>query len=187
MAKKVAAYRYVAFLRGINVGGHRVSMSDLADLFRGLKFANVATFIASGNVIFDAPAADAPALEGKIEGHLERSLGYAVDTFLRTPAELAAVAAYSPFASDGGEAAAHAVHVGFLREALSKEAGKKLLALRTAVDDFEVAGREMYWRCRVRVSDSPVSWPVVAKTLGVTSTMRNVTTVRKLAAKYPPA
>lgn len=186
MAKKTRASRFVAFLRGINVGGHRVSMKQLAELFRALKFANVATFIASGNVIFEGPWTDAPALEKKIEGHLERSLGYAVDTFLRTPDELAAVAAHQPFACDGGEAVGHSLHVGFLREALGGEAAKKLLALGTAVDDFEVAGRELYWRCRVRVSDSLATWPVVSKTIGVSSTMRNVTTVRKLAAKYPP-
>ena len=58
---RAATTRYVAFLRGINVGGHRVSMADLRDVFTSLKFGNVDTFIASGNVIFDAPAALAEA------------------------------------------------------------------------------------------------------------------------------
>src|SRR4051794_1405623 len=97
MARTLAMKRYVAFLRGINVGGHRVKMDHLRDLFTALGFSNVTTFIASGNVIFDTPAPDVSAIESRIEGHLKASLGYEVDTFLRTPAELATVVAFRPF------------------------------------------------------------------------------------------
>ena len=68
MAEEVT--RYVAFLRAINVGGHTVKMERLRELFAELGLANVETFIASGNVIFDAPSGDAGALERQIEQHL---------------------------------------------------------------------------------------------------------------------
>lgn len=92
--------RYVALLGGVNVGGHRVKMEALRALFEGLGFAGVATFIASGNVIFESDDADGAALEGLIERRLGEALGYRVPTFIRTLEELRAVAAYEPFPPD---------------------------------------------------------------------------------------
>jgi len=184
MARTNPTHRYIAFLRGINLGNRRVKMDHLRDLFQALKFSAVSTFIASGNVIFETPAADAAGLEQRIEAHLQKTLGYPVDTFLRTPADLAAVVAFRPFAAEETEAPGHTLYVGFLRAAPADAAVRKLLSLRTGYDDFRVEGRELYWLCRGRSSDSPVGWPVVAKTIGTPSTMRNLTTVEKLAAMF---
>lgn len=183
---KPVATRYIAFLRAINVGGHVVKMTDLRDIFESLRFGGVETFIASGNVIFDAPSRDARAIEDQIEQRLAKSLGYEVATFLRTPAELAAAAAAEPFAGPGHDAAAHTVSVGFLKSAPATDALSRVTALATDVDDFRVIGRELYWRCRVRTSDSKVSGARLEKALSAPATLRNITTVRKLAAKYPP-
>ncbi|WP_165250279.1 DUF1697 domain-containing protein [Paludisphaera soli] len=179
--------RYIALLGGINVGGRRIKMGDLARSFEALGLVEVQTFIASGNVAFETPTADPVALERTIEGHLAGALGYAVPTFLRTPDELAAAATRRPFASEGPEAAGFTVSVCFLRRSLTPEEVEGLLSYRTAMDDFEVVGREMYWLCRGKVTESLVPWHQVAKSVMVPSTVRNVTTVRKLAAKYPPA
>ena len=84
--------RYVAFLRGLNVGGHTVKMDALRKHFEDLGFENVSTFIASGNVIFETKDAKPAALEKKIEQALERALGYEVATFLRTDKEVAQIA-----------------------------------------------------------------------------------------------
>src|SRR6267143_6677915 len=89
--------KYAALLRAINVGGHTVKMEHLRSLFAAIGFSNVETFIASGNVIFDSPSKDGPALERKIEKHLQATLGYEVKTFVRTVSEMAAVANYKPF------------------------------------------------------------------------------------------
>ena len=173
--------RYVAFLRAINVGGHVVKMADLRAIFEALRFANVETFIASGNVIFDAPAGDPAALESLIEARLQKKLGYAVSTFLRTPAELAAVST-APVATlgDGG----HALWVGFVKTALAADATARLLALATGTDAFDVAGREVYWRRVVKVSDSKLTGARLERALASPATFRNITTVRKLAAKF---
>src|SRR5687768_17634428 len=89
--------KYVAFLRAINVGGHTVKMDHLRSLFAALGFANVETFIASGNVIFDSPSKTPAALERKIEKHLFDSFGYKAATFIRTVNELTEVVSHQPF------------------------------------------------------------------------------------------
>ena len=188
MAKARPTTRYVAFLRGINVGGHRVKMDVLSGLFAALKHANVSTFIASGNVLFDAPSASDPAaIEREIEAHLERSLGYEVATFLRTPEELAEILAYRPFSDEDMDAHGHTIHVGFLRDPLGHDAAQAMLSSRTAMDEFQVRGREFYWLCRGKSTDSLVSWPKVAKGAKMVTTMRNMTMIRKLAVKLPVA
>ncbi len=59
---------YIAFLRGINVSGHKIiKMADLAEMFIGLKFKNVKTYIASGNVLFDSNEKDVSKLEAKLK------------------------------------------------------------------------------------------------------------------------
>ena len=89
--------RYIAFLRAINVGGHVVKMELLRQLFTSFGFTGVQTFIASGNIIFDSPGQAPAALEAHIASGLQAALGYPVDAFIRTPAELAQVAAYPAF------------------------------------------------------------------------------------------
>jgi uncharacterized protein (DUF1697 family) len=175
--------KYVAFLRAINVGGHTVKMDYLRTLFEALGFTNVETFIASGNVIFDSPSRSNKALERRIEASLELTLGYAVKTFIRSTSELAEIASHKPF-PEAKVNAAHALYIGFLAATPSDAAKNKLLALELKMDEFQLNGREIYWLARASFSDSEFSGARLEKTLGVAATMRNVTTVKKLAAKY---
>ncbi len=174
--------RYVAFLRAINVGGRVVKMDQLRTLFEAMRFKQVETLIASGNVLFDARSDDAGALEKRIEKHLERALGYEVLTFVRTPAEVAAAAAYEPFGDPAALPPAHAIYVGFLKARPTGEARQKLLGYRSKIDDLCVREREVYWRRVKSLRESLFTGALLEKTLGA-ATMRNVTTVRKLAAK----
>jgi uncharacterized protein (DUF1697 family) len=172
---------YIAFLRAINVGGRTVKMDRLRGLFEQLGYADVETFIASGNVIFRSSTEDTRALEQQIEAHLAASLGYQVATFVRSAAELADIAAYAPFPAD--EMESNTLYVGFLQGTLGGEALGKLAALRTPLDEFHVHGRALYWLCRTTISQSKVSGAQIERALGMPTTLRNVTTVRKLAAK----
>jgi uncharacterized protein (DUF1697 family) len=178
--------KYVAFLRAINVGGHTVKMDYLRTLFEGLGFTNVETFIASGNVIFDSPSKSAKGLERKIESYLQETLGYAVATFIRSSSELAAIAQYKPFDDSELNTAGNTLYIGFMANVPSDIAKANLRALATKVDDFHLDGREVYWLCRKSFSQSEISGALLAKTLGMPATLRNVTTVKKLAAKYSP-
>ena len=175
--------RYIAFLRAINVGGHTVKMDVLRRQFETLGFLNVETFIASGNVVFETSAKNTRMLEKKIEQHLRAALGYEVSTFIRTEAELSAIAQYQPFSLSALKSA-QALNVAFLADALDATAQKKLLALKTDIDDFHVQGREIYWLCRKKQSESTFSNAVLEKSIGRSSTLRGAKTIQKMAAKY---
>ena len=186
-SESTPAPRLIAFLRAINVGGHVVKMDALRRVFESLDFAEVETFIASGNVIFAAAEPASRALEQRIETALQDALGYAVATFIRSTPELAAIVSYEPFPAADLAATDVSLFIGFLPEAPDAAAKRALSALRTADDDFHLHGRELYWLRRGRMSDSPVTGALLEKKLGLPTTLRNATTVRKLAAKYPPS
>ena len=96
MAKET---RYVALLRGINVGGHRkIGKDQLAAVFSGAGFTRVQTLLASGNVVFSAPEADEPTLQATIETALEEELGYHVDVMVRTVDYICTLLDLDPFA-----------------------------------------------------------------------------------------
>ena len=174
--------RYVALLRGINLGGHTVKMDRLKQLFEELGFKKVETFIASGNVIFESASRNTAALEKKIAAHLEKSLGFPAATFLRTDQELARALEHE--ALDDPES--HSVYIAFLFESPSKASHEKLMGHRTKNDEFHVREREVYWLCRTpRMSDSPFFKVGIEKALGMKATVRNATTVAKLVEKYP--
>jgi len=175
--------RRIAFLRAINVGGHVVTMAALRGHFEKLGFDEVETFINSGNVIFSSAAKDDGALERKIEAHLEKALGYEVKTFLRSEAEVAAIARYKPFDAARIEAAP-TLYVGFLAAPLDAAAQKLLMAMKTEIDDFHVHGREMYWLCTRKQTESKFSNARFERALKISSTFRGLNTIVRLAEKY---
>ena len=160
-----------------------VKMDVLRRVFESLDFAKVETVIASGNVLFDASSKSAKALEKKIQDELKRKLGYEVTTFVRSPTEMAAVAAYKPFKPADVEKPGHVLYIGFLGDTPSAAASKKLLTLANDVDSFHVGGREVYWLARKGFGQSTFSGARMERTLEMPTTFRNVTTVRKIAAK----
>ena len=175
--------RYVALLRAINVGGHVVKMDELRAHFEALRFARVESVIASGNILFDTSATADATLEARIEKRLFASLGYEVGTCVRSADEMARVAAHTPFRDDP-VVEGDTLHVMFLKTALSADALPRVAALATSYDSFEVVGRELYWRTRGRSSDSKITPAAMNRALGgVSGTARNITTVRKLAAR----
>ena len=178
--------RLIAFLRAINVGGHTVTMARLRQEFEGLGFTDVETFIASGNVIFTSRAGDQVAIEKKVEARLQSSLGYEVATFVRTDAEVAAVAGYQPFPAAQIEDGA-ALYVGFVGRPLNAAAARAVMTFKTETDDFRVKGREVYWLRTKRQSDSPFKYASLEKALKIRATFRGINTVIRLAAKHGPS
>lgn len=175
--------RYIAFLRGVNLGKRRMPMSQLKALFEALKFDDVETFIASGNVLFKSAVAHPSRLEAQIARHLETTLGYSVDTFIRTPEDVTAIGRAKIFSEDGQPGIT--IHVGFFHQELAAEIGRKLITVRTDTDEFRLKGREYYWLCRVRTSESKVwTLPEIKELRLPSSTMRNLTSIRKLIAKH---
>ena len=181
----MAASRQIAFLRAVNVGGRTVRMDALCSLFEGLGFQGVTTFIASGNVIFESGSRARKTLEKKIEAAFVTRFEYETCAFVRSAAEVAAIAGQRPFPGPVLETAA-ALNVALLKEPLSPAAAGRLQDLRSSIDDFHTHGREVYWLCRKRQSDSKFSNAVFERALGVRATFRGMNTMQRLAQRCGP-
>jgi len=175
--------RYFAFLRAINVGGHTVKMEALRHNFEEIGFAAVETFIASGNVIFETGNGPVTELENRIEAGLAETLGFKPVVFLRTLPELTQIVACQPFPEEQF-ARATAFNVAFLKEQPKEAAISRLMALQNEIDAFAVLGRDMFWLCEVRQSESKFANTVLEKALGQPATMRQVSTMQRLVDKY---
>jgi uncharacterized protein (DUF1697 family) len=176
--------RYVAFLRALNVGGaHTVKMELLRHIFEELGFSNVQSFIASGNIIFDAPSRSRPALEAQIEAALMKTLGYGVTPFVRNGAELEQIAAFEPFPKTtfvtGDQLA-----VVFLPAPPGAKARAALKALQFVTDDFQFRGSELYWLRHTTVEGAAYSTVPLDKALDQPFTIRSMSTLHKIADKY---
>jgi uncharacterized protein (DUF1697 family) len=179
--------QYIAFLRGINLGNRRIKMDRLRSLFTEMGFADVSTFIASGNVIFDSKEDDAVILEAEIQSDLEQALGYGVDVFVRSRAEVATIASSQPFPKAEMQNEGYTVNVILFKSPVARDVARKLESFRTDVDAFQVKGREIFWLCQIKMSESTVwTLPEVKALKFPTSSMRNIKTLRKLAEIYAP-
>lgn len=172
----------IAFLRAINVGGHTVKMETLRALFSSWKLRRVETFIASGNVLFETGEKDLSALEQHLERELPKALGFPVATFLRTCEDVSRIAERQPF-PPALFASAPAYNVGFLKTPLTPEGQGLLATLNSPIDAFHAEGRELYWLCQVKQSDSTFSNAVFERTLRTQATFRGRRTLQQLAAK----
>jgi uncharacterized protein (DUF1697 family) len=147
---------------------------------------NVETFIASGNVIFDASVKNPVALERKAEKCLRAALGYDVGTYIRSIDEVAEIARRRPF-SESAFTHGAVVYVGLLPDAPGPAECRKLMALASDVDDFHVSQREVHWLCRMELQRSRSAGPPLEKVLGMRATLRNVRTLQRIAEKYGSA
>jgi uncharacterized protein (DUF1697 family) len=170
--------RYFAFLRAINVGGRVVKMEELRAIFEACGLKGAETFIASGNVTFQAPSGK--GLETKIEKQLKAALGYDVETFVRDSRQLLAVHLYQPFPKEAMEAA-HSVSVGFTRGVLDPGCVQQF---NSAADEFHVQGSEVYWRALKPQNETKVNPKKFERAIGGPVTFRNLNTIARLTAKY---
>ena len=177
-------FRFIAFLRAINVGGGRtVKMQSLHQVFESLGFFRVTTFIASGNVVFETTTKRTRALEKKIERALKAALGYEVRTFVRGENELVKIASYRPFPRSKFDETWHS-NIIFLADNLNQKVKKQVKDLRTNTDAFEVHGREIYWLRRRKQNGPPFSTVPLEKILGPAFTVRGANTIKRIVLKY---
>jgi len=175
--------RYVAFLRGMNLGNRRIKNDELRAEFETLGFEDVATFRASGNVIFGASKQSEGALTKTIEHGLGDALGYEVPVFLRSCAEVAAIAGREPFAAKLVEASKGKLQVTLLPKKPTAEARKKVLALATDEDSLTIEGRELFWLPSGGTLESELDHKAIAKALGQ-GTQRTMGTIEQIASKH---
>lgn len=175
--------QYVAFLRGMNLGGRRIKNTELREEFEALGFADVACFRASGNVVFAAGRGSESELTAQIESGLGEALGYEVPVFLRSAAELRALAAHEPFDAAAVKASKGKLQVALLPKKPATRARKAALAEATDEDRLALEGRELYWLPSGGISESDLDLKAIETAVGPW-TMRTMGTVEQIVAKY---
>jgi uncharacterized protein (DUF1697 family) len=169
--------RYVALLRGINVGkAHQVDMPRLREGLAGRGYGGVRTHLRSGNVLLDSALAE-EELARELAKAIEEDFGFPVPVVLRTAAELADVLARDPLGDRATDPARYSVT--FLPAPPSAD----LVAALPPADggEYVVDGRELFLWLPDGMSRSPMgTWPW-GRLLGVAGTNRNWNTVTTLA------
>lgn len=175
---------YVAFLRGINLGNRRIKNPELVRHFEQMGLEGVATFRASGNVVFADPSGDSEAkLRARVEAELDAQLGYDVAVFLRSFEEVAAITAREPFDAQAIARSKGKPQVQLLAKKPTAAAMKKVLALAGPDDEMTFEGRELHWLPSTGLSETEVDLKAIDKALG-RGTMRTAGTIEQIAAKY---
>ena len=156
---------------------------DLRAAVEAVGFEDVAIFRASGNVVLEAGGASAAKVEERLEEGLERDLGYEVRTFVRTGAQLGAIAAHEPFAPKQVAASKGKLQVSLLKRKPAKAVRAEVGALATGDDLLAFEARELYWLPKGGTQESTLGQERLAKLFG-TATMRTQGTIQQIAAKY---
>ena len=170
---------FVAMLRGVNVGArNKIKMADLEALFVGLGHTAVVTYIQSGNVVFKSPSKSSAAVAGGIEERISRDLGLDVRVLVRTQEEMAKVVRSNPFLKSGAEVAR--LHVTFLAAKPGADLVRAVSAFDAGVDEFGVAGREVYLHCPNGYGNTKINNGFFEKRLHAVATTRNWNSVTKL-------
>jgi uncharacterized protein (DUF1697 family) len=174
--------RFVALLRGVNVGGITVKSAALADMARGLGLADARTVLASGNLVFSADEEPRP-LKARIEAALSERFGYDAKIVLTTADHLTAVVDAYPF--DPERDGYHAYVLFGTDQAVLDELVAAAADLPAADEKVAPGDGVVYWECP---KGSTVQTPfakVTAKrsTTAATVTNRNIRTLGKILAK----
>jgi uncharacterized protein (DUF1697 family) len=173
--------RYVALLRSVNVAGHgRIAMDELRASFDALGYADVTTYIQTGNVLFSTGSRSESALAAAIEQRLAEDFGNAPAVLIRSVADLRRVGVSSPYAKAGADKARH--HVTFLATLPSKAALQALKLPPSGRDELVVDGKEVYVHTPDGYANTKYTGTFLERRLGVVSTTRNWNTVTKLCA-----
>lgn len=169
---------YVALLRGINVvGSNLLPMERLRKLLSACGFANVRTYIQSGNAVFETDGSPAKCLAA-LESRLAKELKKPITVIVKTPRELAAIIAANPFAKRKGLDVAR-VSVSFLKTPAAADRLKRLATVESGRDEFRASGNELYLYCPDGYGRSKLA-SVHERVLAVQATNRNWNTVTKL-------
>ena len=168
---------YVAFLRGVNLGPtNKISMPALRAMAEDLGYADVATYINSGNLILSS-AKKADTVEREISKTIKDTFGSPIDVTVRTPAQLKKILAENPY-PDGNPSQ---VTVAFLTKEPAKDAKDKVAAVAKDYEPFTIAGQQVYVNYSQGIGRSKLA-EKFSDIIGVSSTVRNIRTVDKVLA-----
>ncbi|MBB6466614.1 uncharacterized protein (DUF1697 family) [Aminobacter lissarensis] len=169
---------FVALFSGINVGGNRiVKMAELRALFDELGFADVASYIQSGNVVFKAEAVDVDALTERIEAAFEKRWGFRSRIMVRDLGWMEALVANNPYPDMAEDPTK--LHASALERAPTSEEIARLAERCTGPERFVVKGDVLYLHAPDGLGKSKFA-EILPRTLKVPGTMRNWRTVLTL-------
>ena len=170
----------LSLLRGINVSGqNKIRMADLRDLYESLGFAQVETYLQSGNVVFEADGADGDALGRRIEAAIKAAWGFDVAVLMRRPADIARVIENNPFLTERDEDPAQQ-YVTFLHAAPENIDASGLDGTEGRGDEYVVGEREVFVFCPNGYGRTKLSNTFFERKLKVRATTRNWKTVNAL-------
>ena len=173
---------YVALLRGINLGGHKlIKMERLRASLGALGFEQVKTYIQSGNIVFNATKISDNALSTKIADKIQSDFGHSVAVIVRTADEIKRAIANNPFLKNPGVDPTK-LHVMFLSEPPAPSTLERLGTLVVKPDEFRSLGKELYFYLPNGVAESVVMKKPIDRVLAVTTTMRNWKTTNTIGA-----
>jgi uncharacterized protein (DUF1697 family) len=179
MANSPKAEVYVALLRGINVGGkNSLPMKDLAGMFEKAGCGHVATYIQSGNVVFQADAKLAKQIPVAIAKAILKGFKMEIPIIVRSAKDLLRISKGNPFFKSGGTI--DTVHVAFLSKNPNPKAIQLLDPKRSPGDEFRVIGSEIYLHCPHGFGRTRLTNQYFDSKLSTVSTIRNWKTVLKL-------
>lgn len=172
---------YVALLRGINVGGHKIiRMEELRRSFEVRGCANVRSYVQSGNVIFDATRRSPAKLAVMIEALILEDYGFVVPVVVRTAQDLSRIIERNPLLGAKGIDQTK-LHVCFLSATPAADRLTTLDTLDAGEGRFLHLDDVVYLYCPTRAADTKLTNNAFERALGVKATGRNWNTVRKLA------
>jgi uncharacterized protein (DUF1697 family) len=174
--------KYVALLRGINVGGNAIlPMAEVRAFFEGMGVGEVKTLLQSGNVVFSGKVADGAALEKKLEAAAKKKFGREIGFFVRDAAERKGIVAGNPFADEAKRDPGRLV-VMCLKAAPKKGALAALKAAIVGRETFRAGEGCLYIYYPDGQGTSKFTNALIERKLGTNGTARNWNTVLKIAA-----
>lgn len=173
--------RYIALLRGINVGGHKkILMADLRKLINTLGYTNIRTYIQTGNIIFDSSTKeDNSTIALNIQDAILDTFGFEVPVMVRTAEEIHAIVKQNPYATEG-KSDIDSLHLTLLDAKPTDENIAQLKAIDCHPDSFEIIDKSMYLYCVQKYSDTKLGNNIIEKKLKLRATTRNWKTTLKL-------
>jgi uncharacterized protein (DUF1697 family) len=173
--------RYVALLRGINVGGNNlIKMTALKACFEAQGFDDVATFIASGNVLFTASAAGAAKLARLIETALSSTFKYEANVVLRSQKQMRDIVSDAP-AGFGKQPDKYRYDVIFLKAPLTAAAAIKDVPVNPEVDTARAGSGVLYFSRLIAKASKSRLGKIVSRPIYKNLTIRNWNTTSKLS------
>jgi uncharacterized protein (DUF1697 family) len=171
---------YIAFLRGINVGGHnKIKMADLKNKLSKLKYQDLATYIQSGNILFKSDKGDIGEIEDEIKNLIYQEFGFDVPVLVKTSDEVQSILDANPFANTEHQ---KNLYFALLKGLPLQTHIQQFKQLEYENEEFIVKRQCVYLNCHLGAGKAKLTNSVIEKKLKVEATTRNLNTIKKMVA-----